>query len=100
MERAAGVIVIPKNQNSILTLSNLGQRQAILHHISNVLGSYLDSGEPDLVPLSKRDMDDGRLALFFLPKEKEFSQIREVLKHVPVLDSAIRLPRESDKGKG
>ena len=100
MERAAGVIVIPKNQNSILTLSNLGQRQAILHHVSNVLGSYLDSGEPDLVPLSKRDMDDGRLALFFLPKEKEFRQIREVLKHVPVLDSAIRLPRESDKGKG
>ncbi|MBB6444545.1 YIEGIA family protein [Bacillus benzoevorans] len=99
-ERAAGAIITPKNENSIVTLSHIGQRQAMLHHIANVLGSYLDSGEPDLIPLSKRDMEDGRIALFFLPREKDFKQIKEVLKHVPVLDSAIRLPRQSDKGKG
>lgn len=100
MEKAVGAIITPKNENSIVTLSHLGQRQAMLHHLANVLGSYLDSGEPDLIPLSKRDMEDGRVALFFLPKEKEFKQIKEVLRHVPILDSAIRLPRESDKGKG
>lgn len=99
MERAVGVIITPKNQNSVLTLSNLSQRQAILHHGANILGSYLDSGEPDLVPLSKRDMADGRLAVYFLPIEKDFAQIKEVLKHVPVLDSAIRLPSEANKGK-
>lgn len=99
LEQAVGAIITPKNENSILTLSNLGQRQAILHHMANVLGSYLDSGEPDLIPLSKRDMADGRVAIFFLPREKDFQQIKEVLKHVPVLDSAIRLPREANKGK-
>ncbi|KEF36232.1 YIEGIA protein [Schinkia azotoformans MEV2011] len=98
-EKAVGAIITPKNENGIVTLSHLGQRQAMLHHISNVLGSYLDSGEPDLIPLSKRDMEDGRIALFFLPREKDFKQIKEVLKHVPILDSAIRLPRQSDKGK-
>lgn len=98
-ERAVGAIITPKGENSIVTLSHLGQRQAMLHHIANVLGSYLDSGEPDLIPLSKRDMEDGRIALFFLPREKEFHQIREVLKHVPILDGAIRLPRQSDKKK-
>ena len=61
MERAVAVIVTPKNENSVVTLSHLGQRQAMLHHVANVLGSYLDSGEPALVPLSKRDIDDGRL---------------------------------------
>ncbi|MEH7179773.1 YIEGIA family protein [Neobacillus vireti] len=100
MERAVGAIITPENENSVVTLSHLGQRQAMLHHLANVLGSYLDSGEPDLIPLSKRNMDDGRVALFFLPKEKDFKQIKEVLKHVPILDSAIRLPRQSDKGKG
>lgn len=99
MERAVGVIVIPKNQNSIVTLSHLGQRQAMLHHVATVLGAFLDSGEPALVPLSKRDMADGRIALFILPREKDFQQIKTVLDHVPVLDSAIRLPREADKGK-
>lgn len=99
MEKAVGAIITPKNENSVLTISNLGQRQAMLHHIANVLGAYLDTGEPDLVPLSKRNMEDGRVALFFLPKEKDFYQIKQVLKHVPVLDNAVRMPREADKGK-
>ncbi len=99
IEKAVGAIITPKNENSILTISNLGQRQAMLHHIANVLGVYLDSGEADLVPLSKRDMEDGRVALFILPREKDFYQIKKVLKHVPVLDSAVRLPSEAAKGK-
>jgi len=99
MERAVGAIITPKNENSILTIANLGQRQAMLHHIANALGYYLDSGEPDLIPLSKRNMEDGRVALFFLPREKDFKQIKEVLRHVPILDSAIRLPSRAEKGK-
>src|SRR5690606_34471771 len=85
IDRAVGVIVTPKNQNSIVTLSHLGQRQAMLHHVATVLGAFLDSGEPALVPLSKRDMADGRIALFILPREKDFQQIKTVLDHVPVL---------------
>ncbi|MBS4219744.1 YIEGIA family protein [Bacillus sp. FJAT-49711] len=99
MERAVGVIVTPKNENSIVTLSHLGQRQAMLHHVANVLGCYLDSGESSFIPLSKRNMDDGRLGLFLMPQEKDFKQIKKVLEHVPVLDSAIRLPSEGEKGK-
>ena len=91
-EKAVGVIVTPKNKNSIITLSHLGQRQAMLHHVATILGSFLDSGEPALVPMAKRDMEDGRIALFIMPREKDFEQIRTVLEHVPVLDSALRLP--------
>ncbi|WP_438312955.1 YIEGIA family protein [Sporosarcina sp. FA9] len=98
-EKAVGAIVTPKNQNGIVTLSYLGQRQAMLHHIATILGSYLDSGEPALIPLTKRDMEDGRIALFFLPREKDFQQIKAVLDNVPILDSAIRMPQEADKGK-
>jgi len=98
-ERAIGAIITPKNENSVVTISHLGQRQAMLHHLSNAFGSYLDSGEPDLIPLAKRNMETGAIALFFLPREKDFLQIQKVLAHVPVLDSAIRLPSESDKGK-
>lgn len=99
MEHAVGAIIIPKSEDGVLTLSNLGQRQAMLHHIADILGFYLDSGEPDLIPLSKRDMSDGRVALFFLPLEMDFTQVREVLKRVPVLDSAIRLPSQAKKSR-
>lgn len=99
MEKAVGAIITPKNENSVLILSNLGQRQAMLHHVANVLGVYLDTGEPDYVPISKRDLEDGRVALFIMPREKDFHQIKTVLENVPVLDSAIRLPSEAEKGK-
>ncbi|MFD1706656.1 YIEGIA family protein [Siminovitchia sediminis] len=99
LQRGVGAIITPKNENSIVTISNLGQRQAMLHQVANVLGVYLDTGEPDIVPISKRDMDNGRVGLFLMPQEKEFSQIKKVLDQVPVLDSAIRLPDEANKGK-
>lgn len=99
LEKAVGAIITPKNENSTLILSNLGQRQAMLHHVANVLGVYLDTGEPDYIPISKRDLEDGRVALFIMPMEKDFHQIKTVLENVPVLDSAIRLPSEADKGK-
>lgn len=99
IEKAVGVIITPNNQNSIITLSHLGQRQAMLHQVATVLGSYLDSGEPAYVPLAKRDLEDGRIALFIMPREKDFHQIQTVVEHVPVLDSAVRMPRKADKGK-
>ena len=98
-ERAVGVIITPKSESAALTLAYLGQRQAILHHVANILGAFLDSGKPDFIPLSKRKMEDGRIGLFLMPQEKDFHQVKTVIDNVPILDSAIRLPREADKGK-
>ncbi|MCJ7843525.1 YIEGIA family protein [Lederbergia sp. NSJ-179] len=98
-ERAVGVVITPKTESAALTLAYLGQRQAMLHHVANILGAYIDKGEPDLIPLSKRKMEDGRIGLFLMPEETDFHQVKTVIENVPILDSAIRLPREADKGK-
>lgn len=98
-ENGVGVMITPKNENSVVTLSHHGQRQAMLHQVATVLGAYLDTGEASLLPLSKRNMKDGRIGMLLLPQEKDFKQIKTVLEHVPVLDAAIRLPSEADKGK-
>src|SRR5699024_9828186 len=99
LEKAVGVLITPKDANSKVTLSYIGQQQAMLHHISNVLGVYRDSGDADLVPLSKRDKQNGKIALLLFPQVTDFKQIKEVLKHVPILDSAIRLPTKAfEKG--
>jgi hypothetical protein len=97
-----GVILTPRNENSKVTLANLGQRQAILHDLSTVLGVYRDSGEPSLVPMAKLDLNDGRLAVFLLPQVHDSGKAVTAIKHVPVLESAVRLPSESaahDTGK-
>jgi len=92
-----GFVLKPKNFNSRSTIANLGQRQAILHDVSNALGVYRDSGTPALVPLAKRDLDDGRIGVFVLPQEKDIDKALKIIGNVPVLENAIRMPSERDK---
>lgn len=89
-----GFILKPKNFNSRTTLANLGQRQAILHDVSIALGVFRDAGTPALVPLAKRDLDDGRIGVFLLPQEKNEDHAIEIIGEVPILENAIRMPME------
>jgi hypothetical protein len=68
LENGVGVIIEPLDASSRITISNLGQRQAILHDVSSILGVTRDSGEPALTPLAKLDLKDGRLGLVVLPQ--------------------------------
>ncbi|KON87221.1 membrane protein [Sporosarcina globispora] len=96
-----GFILKPKNFNARSTIANLGQRQAILHDVSTALGVYRDSGTPALVPLAKRDLDDGRVGVFVLPQEKDINKALKVIQAVPTLENAIRMPSEQQtNGKG
>ncbi|MBE4910300.1 YIEGIA domain-containing protein [Bacillus luteolus] len=94
-----GFILKPKNFNARSTIANLGQRQAILHDISTALGVYRDSGTPALVPLAKRDLDDGRVGIFVLPQEKDIEKAIAIIGQVPTLENAIRMPTESKANK-
>jgi uncharacterized protein len=90
-----GFVLTPKNFNSSTTIANLGQRQAILHDVSTALGVVRDSGEPALVPLAKRDLDDGRLGVFVLPQDHDIDKAIRVIGEVPTLENAIRMPSEA-----
>jgi uncharacterized protein len=94
-----GFILKPKNFNVRSTIANLGQRQAILHDVSTALGVYRDSGTPALVPLAKRDLDDGRVGIFILPQEKDIEKAKAIIGNVPTLENAIRMPTESEANK-
>ncbi|MGN8647086.1 YIEGIA family protein [Gracilibacillus sp. HCP3S3_G5_1] len=91
-----GFVLKPKTFDVRSSIANLGQRQAILHDISVSLGVFRDSGTPALVPLIKRDLDDGRIGVFILPQNKDLNQAIQVLKSVPVLENAVRMPSESN----
>lgn len=102
-EKALGLLLVPKDINARVTLANPGQRQALLHDISTIMGVYRDEGEPSLVPLAKLDMNDGRLAVLLLPQERNPEKARRVAMRSPILESAVRMPSEADvetKGKG
>jgi uncharacterized protein len=100
-DHAIGLLVKPKNKNCRVTIANLGQRQAMLHDISTILGVYRDEGEPSLVPMAKLNINNGTLAVFLLPQEQDPIKAKRVLERVPVLESAVRMPSEvkAEKGK-
>ncbi|CAM3880365.1 YIEGIA family protein [Mesobacillus zeae] len=89
-----GFILSPKNFDARSTIANLGQRQAVLHDLSTALGVYRDSGTPALVPLAKRDLDDGRIGIFVLPQHQDAERAIRIIGEVPTLENAIRMPTE------
>ncbi len=95
-----GFILKPKNINARSTIGNLGQRQAVLHDLSTAMGVYRDSGTPALVPLAKRDLDDGRVGVFVLPQERDIERAITVIGDVPTLENAIRMPTEKKSNEG
>lgn len=89
-----GFVLKPKTFNARATIANLGQRQAILHDVATAMGVYRDSGTPALVPLAKRDLDDGRIGVFVLPQERDIEKAIQVIGDVPTLENAIRMSTE------
>ncbi|MEZ2718139.1 YIEGIA family protein [Niallia circulans] len=92
-----GFILTPKNFNARTTIANLGQRQAILYDVTTALGVYRDSGTPALVPLAKRDLEDGRVAVFVLPQIHNEKKAIRIIGAVPTLENAIRMPSKREK---
>jgi len=98
MKYGMGFLLKPKSMDANITLSNLGQRQAILHDVAVGLGVVRDSGTPALVPLAKRDLNDGRIGVFVLPQEQDVEKAIQIIGNVPTLENAIRLSSEVAKG--
>lgn len=94
-QHGVGFRIKPKNQNNRVTLANLGQRQAILHDMSILLGVFRDSGEPALTPMAKLHLDTGDLAVFLLPLERDLNKSLAAMRRVPVLESAVRMPSKA-----
>jgi hypothetical protein len=93
------VMIKPKDDNGRATLDQIGQRQAILHTITSLLGTKREIGELDFTPLARKNIDTGAVGVFFLPVEKDFDCLREIINRVPVLESASRKPLASKAGR-
>lgn len=87
-EHAIGAVLTPKNDTGRDTLANRGERQAILHNATAILGVRMDADTPEFSPLSKRDVKTGRVAVYFVPMEKDQDTLVRTLRRAPVLESA------------
>lgn len=99
LKEGMGVIIKPKHDNARLTLDAPGQRQAIIHDVVSILGSKVEIGETDVMPLARKQPDQGYLALFIVANEPDLDYLIEIIKRVPVLESARGTALESFYGR-
>ncbi|MFW6381780.1 MAG: YIEGIA family protein [Bacillota bacterium] len=99
-QEGLGIKVIPRDENARATLSNLGQRQAILHDLSILMGVKLDQGMQQFTPLARLELDQGTLNIIILPQEPDIKYIKQAIEQIPVLESSQRKPLNSRAGRG
>lgn len=98
-EEGIGVKIIPRDEDARSTLVNLGQRQAILHDLSILMGVKLDKGMGQFTPLARLGLDRGQLNIIFIPQEPDKKFIKDAVKRIPVLESAQKKPLKSKAGR-
>ncbi|MGI6488632.1 MAG: YIEGIA family protein [Syntrophothermaceae bacterium] len=99
LEEGRGVVLKPRDDDARLTLDSIGQRQAILHDISVILGTKIDEKEMEFMPLAKKNADTGEIGIFLLPNEPDLECLVEIIKKVPVIESSKARPLSSYYGR-
>ncbi|AFS78730.1 hypothetical protein Curi_c17230 [Gottschalkia acidurici 9a] len=92
LKSGIAVEIIPHNDNGVVTLANIGQRQAILHNAAELLGIRKDVDEPDFSPIARRDPDTGRVLLSLVAMHPDEDALLDVVRGTIVLESAKRKP--------
>lgn len=95
LQTGIGVVLEPRDENASITLSNIGQRQAIVHDVVSQLGIKKDLDEPDFTPLARRDVNTGNIAIVFYPSIQDREALVKAVGYAPVLESTRRKPSES-----
>lgn len=88
LQEGLGVIIKPVDDDARLTLDAPGQRMAIIHDVVSILGSKVDVGDTELMPVIRKQIDQGYLAFFLLANEPDGEYLVEIIKRVPVLETA------------
>lgn len=99
LKNGIAVKIIPHNENGIVTLSNIGQRQAIIHNAAVLLGLRKDVDEPDFTPIARRDPHTGDVVMVIVALKPDVKILIEAVKKTLVLESAKRKPLEIHIGR-
>ncbi|WP_350342463.1 YIEGIA family protein [Proteinivorax tanatarense] len=99
LEKGLAVMIKPKDADAVATLGNVGQRQALVHIASKLMGIYKDVDTPEFTPLARRNEDNGYVALYIVPTHGTIEDLIDAVERTPVLESAIAKPSLSGVGR-
>ena len=88
LREGMGVLIKPKDDDARITLDSPGQRQAIIHDAVAILGTKVDVNEPEYMPMARKQIDQGYIAVYIIANEPDIEFLIEVIKRVPVIESS------------
>ena len=69
-------------------INDMGQRKAILHNIYIHMGINKDVDQPDILAITKTDLNKNTVLLPYIPLLKDIDEMMRVIKSTPILESA------------
>ena len=78
--------IIPKDWKAYGIISDLGQRQAMLHNLFIHFGINKDIDEKDLLATSKINLEKNTVVIPYLPLVKDMDELIKVIKSTPILE--------------
>jgi hypothetical protein len=94
-----GAVLHPVNLDARVTLASPGQRQAIVHDLSAILGVRRDVDESEFTPIARLDHQTGDIGLVILPVLKDSRALVDAVNRVPIIESVKRKPTAAAAGR-
>ncbi|MBQ6632478.1 MAG: YIEGIA domain-containing protein, partial [Romboutsia sp.] len=86
LNQGIAIEVVPRDMKAYGIISDLGQRQAILHNLFIHFGINKDVDEKDLLAITKLDLNKNTLVIPYLPLVKDMDEVMKVVKSTPILE--------------
>lgn len=88
LENGLAIEIVPKNIGDYGIVSDIGQRQAIIHNIFIHMGVNKDVDEKDILTISKLNINKNTVVIPFIPILKDIDTMIKIAQSTPILESA------------
>lgn len=88
LEEGIAIEIVPKSIGDFGIISDIGQRQAIIHNIFIHMGVNKDVDEKDILTISKMDLNKHTVVIPFIPIMKDINTMVKIAKSTPIIENA------------
>lgn len=95
LKEGVAVTIKPKNTDGMISIDNLGIRQAILHEAANQLGLKMNIDTPELAPLTTNNSKNGDIIVVMVAMEPDIESFVSIVENVPAIETVRKYPSKS-----
>lgn len=90
LKDGVGIVLTPKTPRGAGAIWDLGQRQAIVYNLYEIVGARSDIGYGERTPICRMDLPQGtgKAGIGILPVANDPGRIREAVRRTPLLETA------------